>query len=107
MAQGEKGMPPDHTRSGVAHDGTDPLPHRGLIAVDRAVRTGGFLRAETASFHPFLRVMAEIAAVAAEQLPSVVAAAEHADHEADSPDLPPDAGRTVQHPAGCRSGQIS
>jgi len=45
--------------------------------------------------------MAEIAAVAAEQLPSVVAAAEHADHEADSPDLPPDAGRTVQHPAGC------
>ena len=48
VASGKDRVPPDHPGAGMAHDGTDLLPHVGPVAVDGAVGAGGLFRPEGA-----------------------------------------------------------
>ena len=77
-------MPPEHPRAGVAHDGLDLLPQRRLIAMNRAIGTGGYVFLKWAPLQSALNVIPQRRAVRAESgCISVPAFAVKPDHGLD------------------------
>jgi hypothetical protein len=81
MEYGQDRMPEEHTRPGVAHNGANPLPHFGLVTVDRAFFTRGFALLEGAFVQVIEGVLQEFLALGAEHaLRRVMFFAVEADH---------------------------
>lgn len=105
IPQGVKSMEPSqdrvakhHPRSGVSHDGGDLLPHRRLVAVDRAAGTARLLRPERAAVQTAHCIVVERLALGAERARCcVVSPAIAFHHRPNRPFLPGQAGR---FPAG-------
>jgi len=91
-------MPPDHPGAGVAHDGPDPLPHVGPVAVDGAVGASRLLRPEGTLVEALQGVGEKPFAILAESIRCAVAVpTEDPDHRLQGLSFPPDSGAGLSH----------
>jgi len=58
-------MPPEHARAGIAHHRLDLRAPFGLVAMDRALGTDGFLRSESTPLQPDGGVIQQVPALRA------------------------------------------
>jgi hypothetical protein len=62
MPQAQDGMPPQHLRAGINHDGAHLFAAFALVAMHRTLRAHRFLRAEMAALQPHLGVIQKLPA---------------------------------------------
>ena len=65
-------MPPEHPRSGIAHDDSNLFAVLRLITMDRTIHAGRFLGSELAAIQPHPRVVQQRLAIGAQRLPHAV-----------------------------------
>lgn len=69
---GQDWVRPHHPRTGKPHDGPDPSPHPGSIALDRARGAGRLVFFERTAIQSFQRIVLEFMAIAARRSPGGV-----------------------------------
>ncbi len=82
-------MPIEHSRTGIPHHVLDLLPHRGFVAMHRAICAGGLFRAKRAMLKPTIRIGQEPLAFVAKGTPgAVLRPAVDADHGGNGAPFP-------------------
>jgi hypothetical protein len=66
MHQGHHRVSEKHPRAGVAHDGADAMPHRGIEAVDRASRARRLVGQEFARVQASERIVQHVSTIYAD-----------------------------------------
>ncbi len=84
VPQGQQGMVHHHPWPGKSHDAAHPVPHVGLVAMDRAVGAGRFFGLKGALFYPLHGIGEQGLTFCAQGPPGpVMSAAVNPDHRPD------------------------
>ncbi len=67
VANCQNWMPQEHARAGISHDFLHPVPHLGLVAMDRATGTGRLLRPKGTAIQPAGGVVEQFGTLRAER----------------------------------------
>lgn len=81
MPDGFNGMVKHHPRSGPSHDLPHLFPHLGLVAMDRAFFTGGFVIGKSAMIQPHPGIAQQLGAIGTKAGTLVTMTAIESDHQ--------------------------
>ncbi len=106
VANCQNGMPQEHAGAGISHDLLHPIPHLGLVAMDRTTGTGRLLRPKGTAIQPAHGVVEQFGTLRAQVAPnSMMPAAIEPHHGLDGSLLSCDSRWIGGHGEGGRLGR--